>query len=118
MKLSSLLLVLVLAFGALAGGPTAAAANPLDGKVFQSVEKLPGSERRDGSFDLIHWKISFKGESFEWRRSDTISVGTYKIDAKTGAVVIKDSDLKASFDAKTGVLTWGKQKYKVPKDEK
>jgi hypothetical protein len=108
MKQSSILLGLVLAVGAFA-----ADTDPLDGKVFQSVEKLMGGERRDGSVNRIHWKIRFKERSFEWLHTDVISRGTYEFDAKTGALTIKDSKVKASFDAKTGELTWDGRKYKA-----
>src|SRR5262245_57836970 len=101
MKQSSILLGLVLAVGAFAADPPAAA-NPLDGKVFQSVEKLTGGERRDGTVVKIHWKLHFKDRSYEWQHTDVVSRGTYEIDAKTGAITIKDSKVKASFDAKTG----------------
>jgi hypothetical protein len=90
MKQSSMLLGLVLAVGAFAADPPAAA-NPLDGKVFQSVEKLTGGERRDGSVTKTHWKIRFKERSFELRHTDVVSSGTYAFDAKTGAITIKDS---------------------------
>src|SRR5262245_51240696 len=113
MKLSSMLLALVLAVCAFAADPPTAT-DPLDGKVFLSVEKLTGGDRRDGTVAKINWKITFKGGSFDWLHTDVVSRGTYEIDAKTGAIKIKDSGLKASFDAKTGELTWDGKKYKTP----
>jgi hypothetical protein len=98
--------------------PRPAAADPLDGKVFRSVEKLTGGDRRDGTVNLIHWEVRFKGGSFTWLHTDVLSPGTYQFDAKTGAVVIKGSNLQASFDAKTGVLTWDGRKYEAARGEK
>jgi hypothetical protein len=119
MKRSWVLLGFVLAVTVMAGGtPYAAAADPLDGKVFRSVEKLTGGDRRDGSVNRIHWEVRFKGNSFTWLHTDVLSRGTYEFDAETGAVTVKDSNLKASFDAKTGVLTWDGKKYEAVKPAK
>ena len=110
------LLAFVLSFMILAcGARYATAADPLGGKVFRSVEKLAGGERRGGEVNLIHWEITFKGKSFSWRRTDVISTGTYELDEKTGAIKTSNPNLEASYDAKTGVLTWGKQKYEAVK---
>src|SRR5689334_18319415 len=109
MKRLLILLGFALALGTVS--PAAAADNPLDGEVFLSLQKLAGGERRDGSFDLIHWTITFKGDSFQSRQSDTISKGGYKYDTRTGKIAVEGID--ASYDAKTGVLTWGKIKYKA-----
>src|SRR5262245_43423828 len=119
MKHPWILLGFVLAIVVMASGTRdAAAADPLDGKVFRSVEKLTGGERRDGTVNLIHWEIRFKDKSFTWLHTDVVSLGTYEFDAKTGAVVIKDSGLKASYEDKTGVLTWDGRKYEAAKPEK
>jgi hypothetical protein len=119
MRQSWSLLGFVLALGIVASGTLCAtAADPLDGKLFRSVEKLPGGERRDGTVVLIHWEMRFKDNSFSWRHTDVISTGTYEWDAKTSALVVSGSKIKASFDANTGVLTWDKQKYEVAKGEK
>src|SRR5262249_55222462 len=93
----------------------AAAADSLDGKDFQSVEKLTGGDRRDGTVNRIHWKIRFKDGSFDWLHTDVVSHGTYEYDARTGAISIKGSNLKATFDAKTGILTWDNRKYEEVK---
>lgn len=89
------------------------AANPLDGKRFLSLEMLPGGDRPDGTVNQIHWAVSFKDKSFTWLRYDTIVPGTYEFDARTGAVKTGGNKIDASFDAKTGILTWGKHKYKA-----
>ena len=47
-----------------------------------------------------------------------LSFAGYLVDAKTGAIVLKDSGLKAHYDARTGVLTWDKRKYEEVKAEK
>jgi hypothetical protein len=110
------LLAFVLSLVALAcGARCATAADPLDGKVFRSVEKLTGGERRDGKVNLIHWEITFKDRSFSWRHADVISRGTYELDQKTGTLKVSNPNVEASFDAKTGELTWGKQKYRAVK---
>src|SRR5262245_10021252 len=107
MRQSSILLGFVLAMAIVACGHRhAAAADPLDGKVFRSVEKLTGGDRADGTVNLIHWEVRFKDKAFTWRHTDVLTPGTYEFDEKTGAVAIKGSGLKASFDAKAGVLTW------------
>jgi hypothetical protein len=109
-------LAFVLSIVVLASGTQdATAADPLDGKVFRSVEKLTGGERRDGKVNLIHWEITFKGKSFSWLHTDVISTGTYELDEKTGAIKVSNPNVEASYDAKTGVLTWGKQKYNAVK---
>jgi hypothetical protein len=119
MRQLGILLGFVLATGVVASGtPYAAAADPLDGKVFRSADKLPGGERRDGTVVLIHWEIRFKDKAFSWRHTDVISTGSYEWGAQTGALVVSDSKVEASFDARTGVLTWDKQKYEVVKEEK
>src|SRR5262245_59728054 len=119
MRQSWILLGVVVAIGVVAStAQYATAADPLDGKVFRSVEKLTGGERRDGTVNLIHWEIRFKDKSFTWLHTDVVSPGTYEFDAKTGAVVIKDSGLKASYEDKTGVLTWDGRKYEAAKPEK
>src|SRR5262249_17354623 len=119
MRQSWLLLGFVLAVGGVAGGTRySAAAAPLDGKVFRSVEKLTGGDHPNGTVNLIHREIRFKDRSFEWLHTDVISSGTCEFDARTGAVVIDGSKLQGSFDAKTGVLTWDGQKYGVAKGEK
>ncbi|MFO0964013.1 MAG: hypothetical protein U0793_00305 [Gemmataceae bacterium] len=91
------------------------AANPLDGKRFLSLEKLPGGDRADGTVNQIHWSVTFKGKSFSWHHYDKVLAGAYEFDAKTGAVKTGDGRIDASFDAKTGILTWGKHKYKAAK---
>jgi hypothetical protein len=94
------------------------ATNPLDGKRFLSLEKLTGGDRPDGTVTQIHWAVHFKGKSFSWRHHDVIVNGTYEFDAKTGTVKTDDKRITANFDAKTGILTWNKQKYKVAKEGK
>jgi hypothetical protein len=93
-------------------------ANPLAGKRFLSLDKLPGGDRRDGTVNQIHWVVQFKDKSLSWLNYDKLVPGTYEFDAKTGAVKTGDPKIDASFDAKTGILTWGKHKYKAAKDEK
>ncbi|HEV3257459.1 MAG TPA: hypothetical protein VG013_11300 [Gemmataceae bacterium] len=117
MRRLSILLGLVLAVGAGIAGAQEVPADPLDGKTFRSVEKLPGGERRDGTVVQIHWEIRFKDRSFSWRHADVISTGTYAFDAKAGTVIV-EGGLKTSFDAKTGVLTWDERKYEYVKSEK
>jgi len=67
---------------------------------------------------MIHWTIRFKDRSYQWHYTDVLADGKYEYDARTGAVVIKDSKLKASYDARTGVLTWDRRKYVEVKEEK
>ncbi len=117
MRRRSILPGLVLAIGAGIAGAQGPPADPLDGKTFRSVEKLPGGERGDSTVVLSHWEVRFKDKSFSWRHSDKISVGTYSFDAKTGTVTVKGGP-QASFDAKIGVLTWRQRKYASVKDEK
>jgi hypothetical protein len=112
MKRCAILLGFLLAPGGGVSGAGDAAADPLAGKTFRSLEKLPGGERRDGVIVPIHWEIRFKDKSFAWRHTDVISTGTYAFDAATGTVTVKGG-LKASFNAKTGVLTWDKHQYKA-----
>lgn len=100
------------------GGAQDAPADPLDGKRFLSLERLPGGERRDGTVNRIHWAVHFKEGSFSWRHYDKVVVGKYQYDAGTGAVKTGDPRISASFDAKTGVLTWANRKYKSATDPK
>lgn len=93
-------------------------ANPLDGKRFLSLEKLPGGDRADGTVNKIHWVVRFKDNSFSWLHYDKVLAGTYEYHPKTGAVKTGDSKINASYDAKTGILKWGKHKYQVPKEKK
>lgn len=92
--------------------------NPLKGKRFLSLQKLPGGDRRDGTVNQINWVIQFKDKSFSWLHYDKLIAGTYEFDAKTGAVKTGDPKIKASLDVKTGILTWGQHKYKAAKDVK
>jgi hypothetical protein len=109
---SAILLGVVLAIGA------DTPADPLEGKRFLSVERLAGGDRPDGTVNQIHWEVKFKDKSYSWSHSDKLLTGGYEFDAKTGAVKTDDPKIKASYDAKTGVLTWGKHEYKAAKDEK
>ncbi len=102
--LLGLVLALLLAVGAGIAGAEGSPADPLDGKTFRSVEKLPGGDRPDGKVNLIHWEVRFKDKSFTWRHYDKVATGSYSFDAKTGTVTVKGG--AASLDAKTGVLTW------------
>jgi hypothetical protein len=90
-------------------------ANPLDGKRFLSVDKLPGGERRDGTVVMTEWEVRFKGAEYSWRHHDVIAVGKYEFDPKTGAITVNagKGGPEASFDAKAGVLTWDRRKYRV-----
>jgi hypothetical protein len=117
MKRRSILLGLVLALGAGIADAREPAADPLDGKTFRSVDKLPGGDRPDGKVNLIHWQVRFKDKSFSWRHYDKVAVGTYTFDAKTGTITVKGGP-DASLDAKTGVLTWRERKYAPVKDAK
>jgi hypothetical protein len=82
------------------------------------VEKLTGGDRRDGTVNLIHWEVRFKEGSFTWLHTDVLSPGTYELDARTGTLAIKGANLQASFDARTGVLTWDGRKYEEVKADK
>jgi hypothetical protein len=118
MKRSALLIGMSLIIAAGMSLARETATNPLDGKRFLSLTKLPGGDRADGTVNQIHWVVSFKGKTFSWLRYDTVLTGTYEFDAKTGAVKTGDNKINASFDAKTGILRWGKHKYKAAKDGK
>jgi hypothetical protein len=111
LTLAALAAVLVLAGAAVADEKT----DPVDGKTFQSVEKLEGG--RGGA--KINWTLTFKAGKFTWRYSDVSEAGTYEVDAKTNKVTGKtpgrDEKLKAEFDPKTGVLTWDGVKYQQQK---
>ncbi|MBM4071557.1 MAG: hypothetical protein FJ271_21875 [Planctomycetes bacterium] len=110
----------IIMVAALTIGPTGdaqdAPANPLAGKRFLSLQKLTGGERRDGTVNQIHWRIDFKDKTFEWLNRDVIVTGKYTYDARTG--IISAGNIKASLDAKTGILTWGKHKYRAVKSPK
>lgn len=93
-----------------------APAHPLAGKRFLSLEKLTGGERKDGTVNKIHWRIDFKDKTFTWLHHDVIVPGKYEFDANTG--VITAGRIKASFDAKTGLLTWENRKYRAVKSAK
>jgi len=97
-----------------------AAANPLDGKRFLSVDKLPGGERREGTVVMTEWEVQFKGTEYTWRHHDVVAVGTYAFDPRTGALTLNGGKggPEASFDARTGVLTWDKRKYKAADGKK
>ena len=56
--------------------------------------------------------IRFKGDTFTWLHTDVVSTGSYTFDAASGIITVKGGP-KASFDAKTGVLTWEKRKYEL-----
>lgn len=118
MRSISILLGLVLAIGARGDDPTKVPPNPLDGKTFRSLDKLPGGERRDGSVNQIHWQVRFKADSFTWLHYDKVVPGMYTIDAKTGVVTVKGGRPKATYDAKAGILTWDNRKYEALKAEK
>ena len=92
-----------------------APADPLDGKTFRSVEKLPGGDRADGTVAQIHWQIRFKDKKFSWTHYDKVSAGSYAFDARTSAVT---GGPEAHFEAKTGVLTWDNRKYAPVKADK
>lgn len=117
MRSHFVLLGLVLAVRAGAAGAEEPPADPLDGKTFRSVEKLPGGERPGGGIARVHWEVRFKDKMFSWRHYDKVARGTYTFDAKTGAVSAVGGR-KASFDAKAGVLTWGEHKYEMVKGGK
>ena len=117
MRRRVILVALVLAGGAGVAGAEDPPADPLDGKTFRSVDKLPGGERRDGTVTQVHWEVRFKDKSFSWRHSDKVSTGTYTFDPKAGTVTVKGGP-DASFDAKTGTLTWDRRKYALAKDPK
>jgi hypothetical protein len=117
MKRRSILLALVLAFGAGIADAQGPPADPLEGKTFRSAERLPGGDRPDGKVPLIHWQVRFKDKSFAWLHYDKVSVGTYSFDAKTGTITVKGGP-DASLDAKTGVLTWRQRKYAPVKEAK
>ena len=92
--------------------------NPLDGKRFLSLKKLPGGDRRDGTVNQIHWEVRFKGKSFTWLHYDKVLSGNYDFDPNTGVVKTGDPKINASYKAKTGILRWGQHKYKAAKDGK
>ena len=103
MRRRVILVALVLAGGAGLAVPRTPLADPLDGKTFRSVDKLPGG-KRDGTVTQIHWEVRFKDKSVPRRHSDQASTGTYTFDAKAGTVTVKKDLLDASFDVKTGTL--------------
>jgi hypothetical protein len=115
MRCLSILLGLVLVVATGMAGAQGLPADPLEGKTFRSVEKLTGGDRADGTVNQIHWEVRFKDKSFFWLHTDVISTGRYAFDARTGAVT---GGPKASFDAKTGVLTWDGRKYVAVKKDK
>ena len=117
MRRHSILLAFLLAIGAGVADAQGPRADPLDGKTFRSLEKLPGGDRPDGKVTLIHWEVRFKDKSFTWRHYDKVATGTYSFDAKTGTVTVKGGP-DASLDAKTGVLTWRERKYAPVEDAK
>jgi hypothetical protein len=118
MKRAAFLIGMSLIIAASMGRAKETAANPLDGKRFLSLKKLPGGDRRDGTVNQIHWVVRFKGKSFTWLHYDKLLSGNYEFDAKTGAVKTGDPKINASYDTKTGILRWGQHKYKAAKDGK
>lgn len=97
------------------GGTQDPVANPLAGKKFLSLEKLESGLSPNGVV-LDHWQLDFKDKTFSWRYSDVGETGNYEYNPKTGVILAntRNRKLQANFDAKTGVLTWEKQKYKIP----
>ncbi|HEY1860878.1 MAG TPA: hypothetical protein VGG61_11015 [Gemmataceae bacterium] len=98
--------------------------NPLAGKRFLSVEKLPGGKTPEGGIGVKHWELQFKDTTYRWSyhndvSGDVVRGGGYELDAKTGVLSFKGNvKIEASFDVKTGVLTWDKQKYKMENSDK
>ena len=117
MRRHLILLGLVLAIGTAAADAQTLPADPLDGKTFRSVKKPPGGERPGGKVALIHWEVRFKDKMFMWLHYDKVATGKYAFDAKTCAISAVGGR-QASFDAKTGVLTWGEHEYALVKDGK
>ena len=115
MRHTAIAIGIVLAVAAGANADPKAPQHPLDGQRFLSVEKLSGGDRRDGTINKIQWELNFKETEFTWRHSDVISMGSFTYDGKTGALTVKAgaAKIEASFDPKTGVLTWDKKKYKA-----
>jgi len=120
MRRIAILVGFALAAAPRAGGAPGAAADPLGGKTFRSLERLPGGERRDGTVAQVRWEISFQGKSYSWLHSDIIATGTYEYDTRTGALAVKAGgrQVEASYDAKAGVLTWDKHKYEAAEIKK
>jgi hypothetical protein len=89
-------------------------ADPLSGKQFKSVNKLERGLTPKG-VALDHWFITFKKGTFTWNHSDVRESGTYVFDAETNRISASPQAGKlkyeGTFDPKTGVLTWMKEKY-------
>src|SRR5262249_23693966 len=91
--------------------------DPLAGKQFRSLDKHEVGLGPKG-VELGYWSLSFKGGTFSWRHSDVVESGKYEYNAKTGEITGRPRAGKlvyrGNYDAKTGVLTWEKVKYKQP----
>jgi len=105
---------------AVAAPTTPTACDALRGATFRSVKKLPARTGPDGPV-LEHQTLTFAadGDQYTWTYADTRSTSSYEcldgaIEAK-GVTATADLPFTASFDEKSGRLTWnGVEFERVP----
>lgn len=59
-----------------------------------------------------YWKIVFTNSDYVWTHSDMVTRGTFT--CKDGVITAKDAgggDFEARFDAESGELIWGSERY-------
>lgn len=81
---------------------------------FSSVTKEEGGLGPNGAV-MGNWLIYFNGNSFRWGHSDVVESGTYTCKNNSLKVKLFDRSLYASYDSKTGILTWDNVNYKRTK---